>query len=257
MCTSQTSLPLLPSPEQQRPGQAHVVVISQPTYLPWWGYFELIARSDTFVFLDQVQFIKRSWLSRNQLKDGNGQPFWLTVPVLSHERDTPIHAIRINHEQKWRHKHLRAIETSLARTPFFEPCYSAVRQWLETDYDYLADMNIAGIEMLCGLLSLPATFLRSSRLGITGKRSELLANICHALSATSYYSARGAQAYMEGEKEHFEAINVPVRFQDWEHPAYAQKGDNFVSHLSILDALCNIGPEACREAILPRSDNQL
>ena len=57
------------------------VAIMQPTYLPWSGYFGLLNSVDLFVYLDSVQFDKRSWQQRNQIKSVNG-PQWLTVPVL-------------------------------------------------------------------------------------------------------------------------------------------------------------------------------
>ena len=60
----------------------HKVAIMQPTYLPWIGYFSLIKNVDTFVFLDSVQFAKRSWQQRNKIKTSDGTK-WLTVPVLS------------------------------------------------------------------------------------------------------------------------------------------------------------------------------
>ncbi|MEM7600815.1 MAG: WbqC family protein, partial [Verrucomicrobiota bacterium] len=39
------------------------IAISQPTFLPWMGYFNLIAQADIFVFLDDVQYEKQSWQS--------------------------------------------------------------------------------------------------------------------------------------------------------------------------------------------------
>ena len=58
------------------------VAIMQPTYLPWCGYFALMQAVDTFILLDSVQFAKRSWQQRNQIKTANGAK-WLTVPVIS------------------------------------------------------------------------------------------------------------------------------------------------------------------------------
>ena len=56
--------------------------IMQPTYLPWMGYFDLMDQSDVFVFLDSVQFDKRSWQQRNRIKTPTGE-LMLTVPVSS------------------------------------------------------------------------------------------------------------------------------------------------------------------------------
>ncbi len=43
------------------------ISIIQPTYLPWSGYFSMIKNADIFVFLDDVQFDKRSWQQRKRI----------------------------------------------------------------------------------------------------------------------------------------------------------------------------------------------
>ncbi|WP_370302900.1 WbqC family protein, partial [Rheinheimera baltica] len=50
--------------------------IMQPTFLPWSGYFNLMASVDVFVFLDDAQFQKGSWHNRNRIPL-NGKPHWL------------------------------------------------------------------------------------------------------------------------------------------------------------------------------------
>ena len=55
-------------------------VISQSNYIPWKGYFQMIAEADVFVFYDTVQFTKRDWRSRNKIMTPRG-PIWLTIPV--------------------------------------------------------------------------------------------------------------------------------------------------------------------------------
>jgi len=57
------------------------IAISQPTYLPWLGFLDLIDQVDTFVLLDNVQFEKQSWQQRNRIKTPTGL-LWLTVPVI-------------------------------------------------------------------------------------------------------------------------------------------------------------------------------
>ena len=56
------------------------VVISQPMYFPWPGFFELVATADVFVHLDDVQIADRGFTNRVQLKGAQGIT-WLTVPL--------------------------------------------------------------------------------------------------------------------------------------------------------------------------------
>lgn len=228
------------------------VVITQPTYLPWLGYFEQIARADVFVFLDCVQFERRSWQCRNRLKGGDGEPFWLSVPVAKQPRETIIREIRISDDQpEWRAKHLRSISLHLGGAPFFAEVFPRVEQWLLADLRLLADLNIAGIRMCCDLLELAPEFLRASDLAPAGTKAELLAGIARQLGGTHYYTAAGAREYMEAEGHWFADAGLAVEFQAWPHPEYPQPGHGFVPYLAALDALMNIGPAAVRTLLQP------
>ena len=56
------------------------IAISQSSYIPWKGYFDLINTVDEFVIYDDAQFTKRDWRNRNRIKTVNGLQ-WLTIPV--------------------------------------------------------------------------------------------------------------------------------------------------------------------------------
>ncbi len=233
----------------------HTAVITQPTYMPWLGYFEQIARADTFVFLDSAQFVRRNWDSRNRLKGPDGSPFWLTVPVAAHKRDTRIRDMRISQSQtQWRRKHLNSIRTALGGAAYFDEVFPDIESWLAGEHKFLADLNIAGIRMVCRLLELEPVFLRSSDLDVEGRKSELLVALCAAVGASHYYSSIGSKDYMDADLRLFEDAGIAVEYQAWPHPEYLQQGKEFVSHLSVIDVLCNIGPKAARKLIIPPPD---
>jgi Holliday junction resolvase-like predicted endonuclease len=56
------------------------ISILQSNYIPWKGYFDLIAKSDVFVIYDEVQYTKNDWRNRNKIQSKNG-PQWITIPV--------------------------------------------------------------------------------------------------------------------------------------------------------------------------------
>ena len=92
----------------------------QPTYLPWLGYFDLIHRSDIFVFLDSVQFDKRSWQQRNRIKSPNGE-LMLTVPVLTKGRfDQQIYDVGIDISQNFEKKHFNSIRSNYTKSKYFK-----------------------------------------------------------------------------------------------------------------------------------------
>lgn len=227
------------------------IVITQPTYLPWLGYFQQVAKADVFVFLDTVQFVQRSWHSRNRLKTHSDQVVWLTVPVAKHSQKSSLLDILISPNQtRWNEKHLGTIQTCLGSTKYFTNYFASVSNWLSSDWQKIVDLNISGITLFSSLLNISPHFIRASELNLPGKRTELLVNICEELGGTKYYTSSGSKDYLDDEIHLFHKANIDVTYQTWEHPIYPQKGKTFISHLSVLDAIMNVGTEATRSMIL-------
>src|SRR4029078_4552440 len=90
-------------------GTARTLVVLQPGYLPWLGFFHQMARADVFVYYDDVQYDKHGWRKRNHIKTQSG-PQWLTVPVLHHGRGMPsILEAEIDRRQPWARKHVASL----------------------------------------------------------------------------------------------------------------------------------------------------
>jgi hypothetical protein len=95
------------------------VVITQSNYIPWRGYFDMLRSADEIVLLDSVQYTKRDWRNRNQIKTGKG-PLWLTIPVEVKGRYfQAIDETRIA-DSEWATKHIRAIEGAYAGAVHFK-----------------------------------------------------------------------------------------------------------------------------------------
>lgn len=225
-------------------------VITQPTYLPWLGYFEAMAHADVYVVLDTVQFQKRSWHSRNRLKGSDGEPFWLSVPVASAPQQTPLAEIRVAPPEQWAAKHRRAIEVALGGTPHADAALATVLPTLDDPPERLVDLNRSIIEATAAALDLAPRWVLASDLGVGGSRSQLLVDLCAAVGADRYFSAAGSREYMTAEQDVWDRSGLVVEFQDWPHPTYPQKGpDPFVPYLAALDAIANIGPAAAADLV--------
>jgi len=211
--------------------------ILQPHYLPYCGFFKLISLCDIFVFLDNVQFEKRSWQSRNRIKTPYGFR-WLSVPVIKNHREI-IKDVKICNSIKWQEEHWKAILCSYSRAEYFNKYKEFFEGIYSKKWENLADLDIAIIEFIAKELGLTATFVRASELGVSGKRSELLANICKKVGADNYYSNIGSKVYMDKEKNFFDDAGIKVHYMEYEHPTYNQLFGDFISHLSAIDALFN------------------
>lgn len=225
------------------------IAIQQPTYLPWLGYFEQIARSDVFVFLNTVQFERHSWQNRNRLRTVAGEPYYLTVPIERGPLNTPIKDVAIlRRNPTWVRKHLLSVQASLRHAPYYKQILPIVEKWITHDVSLLADMNIALITDFIRLLGIKTKLVLASDLEVSGAKTDLVISICASLGATRYYSAAGSATYMDPAP--FTARGIAVEFQSWQHPEYQQVGKGFVSHLSIVDALMNVGPETVRKMLV-------
>jgi hypothetical protein len=215
------------------------VVILQPSYLPWLGYFDQLYRSDVFVLYDDVQYDKHGWRNRNRIKAPSG-PLWLTVPVLTRGQYRPTNReVRIETSLPWARKHLHALRANYAKAAAFADVFPALEHVLRQPWSRLIDLNVAVLNALCGLLDLKRHIRFSSQLGIPGERTERLVAICAALGADRYLTGDAAKDYLdEGQ---FAAAGITLEYHQYRHPVYDQLHGPFVSQLSAVDLLMNHG----------------
>lgn len=217
----------------------------QPTYMPWVGYFDLMDSVDRFVFLDNVQFEKRSWQQRNRIKTAQGLQI-ITVPVKSKARfDQRIDAVELL-DASFLDLHLRSIENAYRRAPFFARYFPPFAEKLRSGVESgrLADFTIHLISWIAEMLGITTALVRASSLSATGKRTALLASICASIGAGSYISPAGSLDYLADERADMENKGIEIHVQDFVHPEYAQLYPPFLSHASAIDILFNCGPDS-------------
>jgi hypothetical protein len=217
------------------------VAIHQPEHLPWLGFFEKMLRADVFVLLDDVQFSKGDFQNRNRVK-GRGGAQWLTVPVAQKfgQRIDEVEPAG----DSWREKHWRTLRSCYARAAHFEEFAREFEEFYSRSWSKLSELNVAAIRMLARAFGFEKELVFSSTLGVEGRKSELVLNICKAVGASHYYSGRAGGAYLDAEA--FRRAGVEIVVQRFEHPVYEQlftKEQGFVPNLSAVDLLFNRGTE--------------
>lgn len=224
------------------------VVILQPSYIPWRGYFDQICRADLFVFYDDVQYDKRGWRNRNQIKTSQGKQ-WLTIPVYSRGAQTqniPINQIQIVWDDLWNETHLKAIVQSYRKAPYLNQYLPLLETFYGRHDAFLADFTIDFTAVLTHELGNTHTrFMRSSEIaGIDGQKTDRLIQILQAVGGTHYISGPSASDYIEKEK--FDAAGITLEYMEYNYPEYPQLYPPFDPYISILDLLFMTGPEAIR-----------
>ncbi|NPV76947.1 MAG: WbqC family protein [Anaerolineae bacterium] len=227
------------------------VVILQPSYIPWRGYFHQIVLADIFVFYDDVKYDKNGWRNRNRIKTPSGSQ-WLTIPVLTarlEQDQIPINQIKIDSSKNWAKKHWNALTTSYRKAPFFQKIAPLLEQAYSSQPELLSEFTIPLTIQLAHRLGIEKTqFIQSSSLaGITGKKTDRLISILKRLGATEYISGPAAKDYLEEEK--FLSNGIQLKYMVYDYPEYPQLYPPFDPNLSILDLLFMTGPEAIKYII--------
>lgn len=222
-------------------------VILQPSYIPWRGTFHQIFMADLFVFYDDVQYDKHGWRNRNRIKTHQGGQ-WLTIPVHNKGNvieNTPIHRIEIAWEQAWAERHLRAIQQSYSKAPY----YRDYAGWLDDVYTrrpaQLADLTIPlTIEIARMLGNRHTQFMRSSELRVSGQKTARLIEILSAVGATHYISGPSAREYIQADL--FQKAGITLEYMEYNYSEYPQLYPPYDPFVSILDLLFMTGKSASR-----------
>jgi hypothetical protein len=219
------------------------VVVLQPGYLPWLGFFDQLQRADVFVYYDDVQYDKHGWRNRNRIKTQNGAQ-WLTVPVRHGGGNgfPRILDVEIDNRTPWARKHLASVRQAYARAPFLDRYIPELEELLQRGWERLVDLDIACAALMAQWLGMRPRIERSSTLGISGERSARLVNICARFGASKYVSGDAAAAYLDLEV--FRQHGIDVEWQHYTHPTYAQLHGDFIPYLSAVDLLLNCGDQA-------------
>ncbi len=218
------------------------VAILQSNYIPWKGYFDMIAAVDEFILYDDMQYTRRDWRNRNQIKTPQGAQ-WLTVPVLVkgkyHQkiRETEIDGA------DWAAAHWKALVQNYKRTPHFE----SVAAWLEPIYvgesfTHISELNRRLIEKVCAYLGINTKITNSWDYILAEGKTERLAQLCRQAGGTEYVSGPAAKDYVEAQV--FSDLNIKLTWFDYAgYPEYPQQWGDFIHGVTILDLLFNCGPD--------------
>lgn len=232
-----------------------IVAIHQPNFFPWLGYFNKMAMADTFVVLDHVEgWWWSTWLTRNRVLSA-GRPKWLTLPVdRSRHRPLAVTEVRIQWENRLVAANLRMLEANYGKHPHFDAVFDLVHSAYASKPQYIAELNLSVLAEIRRKLGISPEVVHSSDLlrmhpqlrDLRG--SDLLVEICRTLGASAYVSGEGSLDYIDPPA--FESAGIAFWYQRYVQPEYPQRATRaFVSHLSVLDALFNVGFESARGLI--------
>jgi hypothetical protein len=221
------------------------VAILQSNYIPWKGYFDMIAAVDEFILYDDMQFTRRDWRNRNQIKTPQGVQ-WLTVPVKVRGRyHQTIRETEIDGAD-WAELHWKAIAQNYRRAPHFEEIAAIFEPlYRRKQYTHISALNRALIEAVCAYLGITTKISNSWDYHLIEGKTERLVDLCVQARATDYISGPAAKDYVEEER--FAESGIKLSWFNYDgYPEYPQLWGEFTHGVSILDLLLNCGKDSHR-----------
>ncbi len=222
------------------------VAIVQSCYVPWKGYFDIIAGVDEFILFDDTQYTRRDWRNRNRIKTPAGLQ-WLTIGVNVKGRyDQAIEDTTINDED-WASRHWKTLLHNYRSAPSFADYADRVEGlYRGASNEHLSLVNHAFLTAICSWLGVRTkiTWSRDYEVAKNG-RTERLVGLCTAAGATHYLSGPSAQGYIVPSA--FVEAGITLEYMDYSgYPTYPQLWGAFEHGVSILDLLFNAGDAAPR-----------
>jgi len=225
-----------------------ILAAHQPSYLPWLGYLDKMAKADVFVVMDDLQYEAQNFQNRNKLKLNNG-PAWVTVPLVKGAQTDRICDKRVNNDQSdkehWQRKTWLTIKTHYGRAPHFARYADELEALYARRWERLVDVDLHVLELARRWFGITVPVLHSSSLELVGQKTERIVDMCKKVGAKVYLSGRGGSTgYLDVELLRREGITV--MWQQFAHPTYPQRypDQGFVPYLAFLDLLLNCGPDS-------------
>lgn len=218
------------------------VAILQSNYIPWKGYFDMIAKVDLFVFHDDLQYTKNDWRNRNVIQTPAGLK-WLTIPVGSSEKRL-ICEVQIK-DHSWQNDHWNQILANYGKAPYFAEFKEYFRSiYKDHIWTNLSELNQYLIKDISNrFLNIHTPFDDSRNYHLQSRKAERVLELLKAVGATHYVSGPAAKDYLN--EEMFIQEGIVLEWMDYSnYPEYPQLYAPFVNAVSIIDLLFNMGSSA-------------
>jgi len=222
------------------------VSIHQPSFIPYLGFFRKALLSDIFIIYDTAQYPKNDWHNRNRLKFENGVQ-WITIPVSCHLGDNFLIAKPAGND--FINQHLEKITRAFKKSAYFNELFPAIKDNYQKPYDNLSEFNCNFLLSIFDILEIKTKIRFSHEFNLQNKRStDALVSMIKLVQCDTYLGGIDTLKYAKADE--FQNENINLEINNFIAKPYKQQfGDEFISNLSVLDALFNIGPQETRKLI--------
>ncbi len=221
--------------------------IMQPYFFPYIGYWQLLNLVDEYVIFDDVNYIKRGWINRNNILL-NGQAKMINIHIKNASQNRLIKETQLSQTKEDTRKLLATLTQAYRKAPYFESVY----HMLETSLDYqetsLTDYLAYQIKTVKNYLGIQTTLLNSSDIKKEEHKGESkILDICRIRGADCYINAIGGIKLYD--PQNFKDQKIRLQFLKTDDIIYQQYKEDFVPNLSIIDVLMFNSVEEVKELL--------
>jgi hypothetical protein len=220
------------------------VVVLQSNYVPWRGYFSLLAAAQECVIYDSCQYTKNDWRNRNRVLLADGRR-WLTIPVETAGRfGQSIYEVGIS-DPEWSNRHLTIIKQALGDAPQFATLEKSLFPVFErcSKMSKLHDVNVELLRTCAALAGIATRITLDSEYRLADESpTARVAELVEQAGGSRYVTGPAGLNYLDLAE--FEARGIRVDVIDYGSlKPYAQLHSGFEPGVTVLDYFANVTPD--------------
>jgi len=212
------------------------IAIMQPYIFPYIGYFQLINTVDKFVIYDDVNFINKGWINRNNILV-SGQAHLFTIPLKDASQNKLIYEVELAVNDPWKKKFLKTLQQSYLKAPNYQKVFLLIEEIVNFEAGTIAELTFHALQKICGYMNITTEIVPSSSVynNTELKAQDRILDICKQEKAIHYINPIGGMELYDKNK--FEKDGIKLNFIKSTAGPYPQFKNAFVPWLSIIDIL--------------------
>lgn len=215
-----------------------IIAVMQPYFMPYLGYWQMMAAVDRYVVYDDVNYIKGGWINRNRIQ-ANGNVEYMNLILCGASPNKLINEIEVDNDTRKQSKLLRKLEFTYKKAPCFTEAFPIIEEILKCSSEILSEYLMHSFEVVNRYFEITTPLIFSSDIPKDNnlRGQDKILNICETLEAKSYYNAIGGQELYSYEA--FQERGFQLGFLQMHDIFYSQQPytDGFVPNLSIVDVM--------------------
>lgn len=223
------------------------IAIMQPYFFPYIGYWQLINAVDIFILYDDVNFIKKGWINRNNILL-NKRDHLITIPLLNVSQNKHINECMVSDDYKTIDNIIKTINLAYKKAPYYNLVFPSIEEIIKTKGS-ISDLVLKSVLWIKEYLDIDTEIILSSSIDKNNelKGQDKIIEIVKKLNGNHYINAIGGQELYD--KEIFNNNGIKLNFIKMKEIKYKQFNNEFVPNLSIIDVLMFNSPEKIREML--------